>query len=156
MPFKQRLACWVAPLALALPLLTAACIPAPLPPPGYDIQEAAGYDWIIGGQGYTKPVNAWVRNRSLERFLKKAYTTGGVDSLKSKYGFECGSLAIVPPCDACQVCRMTLQMALDDREVKTDARYRVAPMIIQLWIGPDSESFGAMTYWERPPLANNQ
>lgn len=152
MPLKQRFAFWAAPLALALPLLIAACVPAPLPPV-FLLEEAAHYDWLDAGQRYSEPTNAWVRNKPLERFLLKAYAKGGIDVLKSQYGFECGSLSIVPPCTNCRVCRMTLQMPLAAQEVNMGVPYGSAPMIIQLWIGPDPESFSAMTYWERPTVS---
>jgi hypothetical protein len=144
---------WAAPLASALPLLVAACMYIPLPPapPLSPIEEAAQYDWLIADQRYSEPLNAWVRNTSLERFLRRTYASGGLSGLKSQYAFECVPPAIVPPCTNCQVCRATLPMRLAEQERNMGAHYAAAPMLIQIEIGPGSDSFSAMTYWERLP-----
>jgi len=142
----------VALIASALPLLLATCMYIPLPPeqPLTAYEEAAHYDWLIAERHYSEPTNAWVRNKSLERFLLKAYVSGGLDALQAQYGFSCIALAIVPPCANCQVCRATLPMPLAAQEINLGARSARAPMLIQLGIGPGSDSFSAMTYWERP------
>ena len=140
-------------VASALPLLAAACMYIPLPPPTplSPYEEAAHYDWLIAERHYSEPLNAWVRNKPLERFLLRIYASGGLDALKSQYGFQCTLLAIVPPCANCQVCRATLPMPLAEQEINMGMHVAQAPMLIQLEIGPGSDSFGTMTYWERPP-----
>jgi hypothetical protein len=143
-PWRKNLA------ALILPLIVAACYPAPSPPPT-PIQEAAKYDWLIAEQRYSEPVDAWVRNKPLERFLQKAFSSGGLEALKSQYGFDCAPRAVVPPCSNCQVCRATLSMRLGDQPITIGAAHGMGPMLIHLDIGPGSDSFSAMTYWERLP-----
>lgn len=134
--------------ALILPLIVAACYPAPSPPPTA-LQEAAKYDWLIAERRYSEPVDAWVRNKPLERFLFKTYTLGGLDALKSQYGFDCAPRAIVPPCNNCLVCRATLSMTLGGQQMTIGAEHGMGPMLILLDIGPGSDSFSAMTYWVR-------
>ena len=134
--------------ALILPLIATACYPAPSPPPT-PLQEAAKYDWLIAEQRYSEPVDAWVRNKPLERFLFRTYTSGGLDALKSQYGFDCAPRTIVPPCSNCQACRATLSMRLGDQQMTIGAAHGMGPMLVQLDIGPGSDSFRVMTYWER-------
>jgi hypothetical protein len=141
---------WAALTALALPFAAAACIPAP-PPPLSPVEEAASYDWLIAERHYAEPLNAWVRNKQLERFLLKTYTSGGLDALKSQYGFECILRAIIPPCGNCYVCRGNMAPRLAEQDANLGAR-DAGRMLMQVDIGPGSESFSAMTYWERPPL----
>jgi hypothetical protein len=139
--------------ALAMPLTTVACyIPVPAPPPLSPIEEAVSYDWLIAERHYSEPVNAWVRNNRLDRLLLKAYTSGGLVALKSQYGFECALRAIIPPCDNCYVCRGSVVPRLAEQDANLGAR-DAGHMLMQLDIGPGSESFSAMTYWERRPLA---
>ncbi len=109
--------------ALALPLATVACyIPVPAPPPLSPIEEAASYDWLIAEQHYSEPLNACVSNKRLERFLLKAYTSGGLAALKSQYGFECALRPITPPCGNCYVCRGSLVPRLAEQEANSGAR----------------------------------
>lgn len=138
--------------ALVLPLTTVACyIPVPAPPPLSPIEEAASYDWLIAEQHYSEPLNAWVSNKRLERFLLKVYTSGGLAALKSQYGFECALRPINPPCGNCYVCRGSLVPRLAEQEANLGAR-DAGHMLMQVDIGPGSGSFSAMTYWKRSPL----
>ncbi|MBS0538334.1 MAG: hypothetical protein JSR47_06240 [Proteobacteria bacterium] len=146
---------WALLAAVSLPLVTTACYPAPGPPPS-PIQEAAQYDWLIGEQRYSKPVNAWVRNKRLERFLLQTYETGGLDALKAQYGFDCSLRAIVPPCGDCLVCHASLPMNLGGQPMIIGASHGMASMKMLLEIGPDPEDFRAMTYWERLPSNNRK
>ena len=145
-------------LALLQALLVGACMYIPVPPPLplSPIEEAAHYDWLIAEQHYSEPTNAWVKNKPLERFLQRVYAAGGLEALKSQYGFKCTPLAIEPPCTNCQVCRTILQMPVAEQEQNMGVHYQRAPMILQLDIGPGSESFGAMTYWIRLPRDNGK
>jgi hypothetical protein len=138
--------------ALVVPLITTACyIPVPAPPPLSPIEEAVSYDWLIADQHYSEPLNAWVRNNRLERFLLKVYTSGGLAALKSQHGFECTLRPITPPCSNCYVCRGSVVPRFAEQETNLGAR-DAGHMLIQVDIGPGSGNFSAMTYWERPPL----
>src|SRR5438046_375938 len=97
---------WLAPLLMACSL--ASCIPMPVCQPVGPLEAAAGYGWLQSGNRYAEPLNAWVKNERLERFLLKAFQQGGIKALKSDFGFECEQREIVPACLECYSCRASL------------------------------------------------
>jgi hypothetical protein len=142
--------------ALTLPFWIVACYVVPCPPLS-PLEAAASYDWLSESR-YSEPFNMWVKNPRLERFLLKAYASGGIEDLKSQYGFDCTLRDIVPPCTTCYVCRMSIRKQTAEAENLSGGELcgEVGQMLMQVEIGPGSESFSAMTYWERPPLKNRK
>jgi hypothetical protein len=130
----------------------ASCITFPVCTPVGPLEGAAGYDWKSGG--YAEPLNTWVKNERLEKFLVKAFQQGGIEALKSQFGFECEQRSVVPPCNDCYVCHASLvkQVAPQEDEPFVDRCTKSGEMLIQLEIGPGRRALNAMTYWRRPPL----
>lgn len=114
------------------------------------LDDAANYRWLINGQHYAEPLNAWTRHEALEALLLKTYREGGLQALRSRYGFDCKARDITPPCDSCFVCRRTIAKTIDPAELDTHA-CQVGDMTIQADIGPDW-NMAVMTYWDRLPV----
>jgi DNA polymerase III epsilon subunit-like protein len=131
-----------------------ACIPLPTCPPVSPLEAAAGYDWLPASRQYSEPLNAWVKNERLEKFLLKTFRAGGVDALKSQFGVECEPRPLTPACRDCYVCRgkLSKQVAPQEDEPFEYRCSKSGEMLVQMDIGPGREAFSVMTYWKRPPL----
>ena len=144
-------------LALLQTLLVAACMYVPLPAclTLSPFEEAASYEWMLNDRHYSEPLNAWVKNEQLERFLLKSYRSGGIEALKSQFGFDCESRPVVPACADCYVCRRSLpkQVAQQEEIPTGHLCSKSGEMLMQVDIGPGRDPFGVMTYWKRPPLS---
>jgi hypothetical protein len=140
------LACILGPSACTIPLPE--CLT--LSP----FEEAASYDWMLNDKRYSEPLNAWVRNERLERFLLRGYRSGGLAALKSQFGFDCEPRPVIPACRDCYVCRASLpkQVAQQEEIPSGHLCTKSGEMLIQIDIGPGREAFAVMTYWQRPPL----
>ncbi|MBS0538336.1 MAG: hypothetical protein JSR47_06250 [Proteobacteria bacterium] len=136
-------------MALALPFCTTGCVPSIKCVAFSPIDEAASYDWLIADRRYSEPLNTWVRNDGLERFLRRAIAYGGVDALKSQYGFDCVSKEAAT-CPDCYVCRASIAKQVAEQEGRHSCIAK-GRMLIQVDLGRGRLS--AMTNWERPPLA---
>jgi hypothetical protein len=113
------------------------------------LDDAASYRWLISEQRYVEPLNAWVRNDPLEAFLVKAYREGGLDGLRSRYGFVCTPRIVTPPCDSCFTCHRTIEKTAALGEAQA-FHCQVGEMSIQADFGP-AWTASVMTYWKRPP-----
>ena len=113
------------------------------------LDMAATYRWLIAEQRYFEPLNAWVKNEQLETFLLKAYREGGLDALRSRYGFDCSPRAASPPCGTCFTCHRTIDKSVAEGAPESNRSCRIGEMSIQADIGPDW-TVTAMTYWKRP------
>ena len=142
----------MAAIALSLPLV--GCIPLPACLSLSPLQQAAGYDWKLNERRYSEPLNTWVGNERLERFLLKAFRAGGIEALKSQYGFDCARRLVEPACDDCVVCRGSLskQVAQQEDARRINLCRKSGEMLMQVDIGPGLRSFSVMTHWKRPPL----
>jgi hypothetical protein len=131
----------------------ASCVPMPVCQPVGPLEGAAGYAWLPSGNRYAEPLNAWVKNERLEGFLLKAFQQGGIEALKSDFGFECEHRS-VPACVDCYSCRASLVKRVAPQE---DAPFdnrcsKSGEMLIQAEVGPGRGALTAMTYWKRSPL----
>ena len=130
----------------------ASCIPLTMCPRQSPLDAAASYEWMPARQQYYEPLNTWVRNERLEKFLLGAFRSGGVDTLKTQFGFACEPRPIMPTCSDCYVCRGHLQKQVAPQE---DAPFEYhctkrGEMLMQADIGPGRDALTVMTYWERP------
>lgn len=141
---------FVATVAASLAPLSA-CIGPPVCDPPSAFQKAASYDWMINGQRYAEPLNTWVRNEGLEAFLAKAVRSGGIDVLRSQYGFRCSLRLVAPPCGDCYTCSLSLPKLPNLREPMPIICSPVGEMLMQVDVGPGS-TLTAMTYWKRDPV----
>lgn len=144
---------WAA-LALVLSFGVVSCIPLPTCLSLSPFEEAASYDWMLNDRHYSEPLNAWVKNERLERFLLKSYRSGGIEALKSQFGFDCEPRPVVPACADCYVCHRSLpkQVAQQEEIPTGHLCSKSGEMLMRVDIGPGRDAFGAMTYWKRPPL----
>jgi hypothetical protein len=145
---------WRTVTALVLLFGLTSCLPMPICPPVGPLEAAAGYDWLPASRQYSEPLNAWVKNERLEKFLLKTFRAGGVDALKSQFGVACEPRPLTPACGDCYVCRGKLSkqvMPQEDEPLEYRCR-RSGEMLVQMDIGPGSNTFSVMTYWERTPL----
>lgn len=138
--------------SLALGLILSGCKgPAsPFCPGRGPLDDAADYKWQPYGERYFEPLNAWTRHEGLETLLLKTYREGGLDALRSRYGFDCKPRDITPPCDSCFVCRLTIRKTKAPQELEVRA-CKIGEMIIQADIGPQW-TMSVMTYWDRLPV----
>jgi len=130
------------------------CIPLPVCNPVGPLEAAAGYNWLQAGDRYAEPLNTWVENERLQRFLFKEFEQGGIETLKSRFGFECEQRKVIPACDDCYICRASLVKQVAPQE---DAPFenhctKSGEMLIRIEAGPGRGVLNAMTYWRRPPL----
>jgi hypothetical protein len=145
---------WRALAVLALPFGLTTCIYIPYACPPSAFEEAASYDWMLNDHRYSEPLNTWVRNERLESFLRKAYRSGGIDALKSQYGFDCAPRTLTPPCGDCYACGRSLPKTVDDAEGVGLACSKAGEMLMQVNIGPGRNSFIVWTYWKRKELSS--
>ena len=140
--------------ALVLSCGPVSCIPLPTCLAVSPLEAAAGYDWMLNDRRYSEPLNAWAKNERLERFLLKTFRSGGMDALKSQFGFECERRLIVPACGDCYVCRGSLskQVVQQEDSGSIDLCRTSGEMLMQVDVGPGHGAFSIMTYWKRPPL----
>lgn len=137
---------------LALGLILSGC-KGPASPycPGREpLDDAADYQWQLNGRRYFEPLNAWTRHQALETLLLKTYREGGLDALRSRYGLDCKSRDITPPCNDCFVCRRTIPKTVAPAELEAHA-CQVGEMTVQVDIGPQW-TMAVMTYWDRLPV----
>jgi len=136
---------------LALSALLGGCKGLGVGCPGLEpLDDAANYRWLINGGHYFEPLNAWTRHEALEALLSKTYREGGLEALRSRYGFDCKPRDIAPACASCFVCRRTIPKTKDPAELDAHA-CQVGEMTIQADIGPDW-AMAVMTYWDRLPV----
>jgi len=143
---------WIAALLICCGLTS--CIPMPTCPPVSPLEAAAGYDWLPASRQYSEPLNAWVKNERLEKFILKTFQTGGMDALKSQFGVECEPRPSTPVCNDCYVCRGKLlkQVAPQEEEPFEYHCSKSGEMLVRMDIGPGPASLSVMTYWKRQPL----
>ena len=118
------------------------------------LEAAAGYDWLQADGRYAKPLNTWVKNERLEKFLLKELQQGDLKVLKSRFGFECEQRKVTPACEDCYVCRASLVKQVAPQEEAPFEYHctKAGEMLIQIEAGPGRGALNAMTYWRRPPL----
>lgn len=148
---------WLIFAALVLCFGPVACIPLPACLSVSPLEAAASYDWMLNDRQYSEPLNTWVKNERLERFLLKAFRSGGTDALRSQFGFDCTQRPVVPACGDCYVCRGSLpkQVAQQEDAGMIDLCRKSGEMLMQVDIGPGHNAFSVMTYWKRPPLRSD-
>ncbi|MBN9090283.1 MAG: hypothetical protein J0J01_25510 [Reyranella sp.] len=123
---------------------------APWCPGREPLDDAADYQWQLNGRRYFEPLNTWTQHEALEKILSKAYREGGLEALRSRYGFDCKARDVAPRCDDCFVCRRTIPKTVAPAELEAHA-CQVGEMTIQADIGPQW-SMTVMTYWDRLPV----
>ena len=153
-PWRHRLGLWATLTALALSFGLVSCIPLPRCLSLSPLEGAASYDWMLNDRHYSEPLNTWVKNERLERFLLKTFRSGGVGALRSQFGFDCAQPVVVPACGDCFVCRASLskQVAQEEDAATINLCRESGEMLMQVDIGPGRAAFSVMTYWKRPPL----
>lgn len=93
------------------------------------------------------PVDAWVQNSDLERFLKEALTKGPPDAIAEKYGMQCvpKNQAACPDCRSCRKSFREWRMGMDIPPIFKCVD--LGEVLIQADIDP-GPSVRAMTYWK--------
>jgi hypothetical protein len=137
------------PLLAVLALALTGCKSGEWCPGREALDDAVNYRWLISQQRYLEPLNEWVRHEPLEVFLLKAYREGGLDAVRSRYGFVCHPRAVTPPCNSCFSCRRTIAKTAAPGEAQA-FHCQVGEMSIEADFGP-AWTASVMTYWKRPP-----
>jgi hypothetical protein len=114
-----------------------------------------GYGFVPAEHRYSQPLNAWIENNEARRVLLNVYHKGGVEILRTQYGFDCAPAEAAPPCGNCYVCRATMVGRVPDDEMAQgwDGQcQRLGTVSIELRIGPGPNDLRVLTYWQRPPV----
>lgn len=96
------------------------------------------------------PYNTWVSNPKLENFLREAIRSRTLESVKSKYGFDCKPMSAEAACADCYECKAVIPQ-FEENPSLWNARAtcdKAGEMSVIAWLGPGSQA-KAMTYWRR-------
>jgi hypothetical protein len=147
---------WLALLLMGCGL--ASCIPMEMCTRVGPLEAASAYAWLQSSKEYSEPLNTWVKNERLEKFLLKAYQQGGIEALETQFGFECKPRNVIPACNDCHTCRAIIvnkRVAPQEDAPNEYLCTKSGEMLLQVEAGPGPSTLNAMTYWRRSAIKSD-